>query len=100
MYKYKMSTNDPVNVPVVPAPYIRPTMNITNIQIRVMNLVLFTSVSINVILFENTNYIDSKQYTLSGDDYTNWMNDDSYIVNYVLAQLGLTEASAVQVSTS
>lgn len=92
--------NDPANVNVVPAPYIRPTMNITNLQIRVVNLALFTSVSLNVILFENNNYIDSKTYTLSGDDYTQWMNDDSYIVNYVLAQLGLTEASAVQVSTS
>lgn len=100
MCKYKMSMNDPANVNVVPAPYIRPTMNITNLQIRVVNLALFTSVSLNVILFENNNYIDSKTYTLSGDDYTQWMNDDSYIVNYVLAQLGLTEASAVQVSTS
>jgi len=100
MYKYKMSTNDPMNVSVVPSPYNRPTMNITNVQIRVMNLVLFTSVSVSVSLFDTNQYIDSKQYTLSGDDYTNWMNDDSYIVNYVLTQLGLTQASAVTVSTS
>jgi hypothetical protein len=95
-----MSTNGPMVVPVVPAPYTRPTMNITNVEIRVMNLVLFTNVSVSAVLFEDRNYIDSKQYILSGDDYTNWMNDDSYIVNYVLNQLGLTEASAVQVSTS
>jgi hypothetical protein len=82
-----------MDISVIPAPYVKPSVDITSVQIRVMNLVLFTSVSINAMLMGNNNkFIDVKQYTLTGDDYTNWSNDDTYIVNYVLAQLGLTKA--------
>ena len=82
-----------MDISVIPAPYVKPSVDITSVQIRVMNLVLFTSVSINAMLMDNNNkFIDAKQYTLTGDDYTNWSNDDTYIVNYVLAQLGLTKA--------
>ena len=84
-----------MKVDVVPTPYVRPSINITNIQVRVMNLNLFQSVNINVILMSNNDYVDSKSYTLEGDDYTNWGNDDTYIVNYALNKLGLTQATPV-----
>jgi hypothetical protein len=88
-----MTNNLQMNIAVTATPYVKPTVDITNVEIRVMNLILFTSVSINVILFgANNAYVDSKQFTLSGSDYTNWSNDDTYIVNYVLTQLGLTQA--------
>ena len=90
MYKMNQET-----VPVVPAPYVRPTVTITSIQLRVMNVVLFNSVNINVTLFSNNDFVDSKTYLLEGEDYANWSNDDTYIVNYVLTQLGLTAAVAV-----
>ena len=81
-----------MNVNVNPSPYVKPTLNVTNLQIRVQNLVLFTSVTINVILMgANNEFIDSVSYTLSGTDYTSWNNDDTYIVDYVLTQLGLTQ---------
>jgi hypothetical protein len=86
-----------MNVPVNPSPYVRPTVDITSIQVRVMNIVLFKSVNLNVILFSNNNYVDSKNYLLEGTDYTNWSNDDTYIIDYVLNKLGLTAATvAVQ----
>ena len=85
-----------MNVNVNPSPYVKPTLNVTNIQIRVQNLVLFTSVTVNVILMgANNEFIDSVSYTLSGTEYTNWNNDDTYIVDYVLTQLGLTQAPTV-----
>ena len=90
------------NVPVVPTPYIRPPVNVTNVQIRVINLDLFNSVNVNATLFSGNDYIDSKTYLLAGTEYTDWGSDDSYIIDYVLTQLGLTQESgaAVQVSTS
>ena len=92
-YIYKMNNT---NVNVIPAPYVRPPVDIISIQIRVQTLVLFTSATINVILLgENGTFIDSKNYLLEGTDYTSWNNDDSYIVNYVLTQLGLTETTTV-----
>ncbi len=83
-----------MNVNVVPEPYVRPSINITSIQVRVINLNLFQSVNVSVTLLSNNDYVDSKSYTLEGDDYTNWGNDDTYIVNYVLNQLGLTQSGS------
>jgi hypothetical protein len=69
---------------------------INNIKIKVNRLVLFTSVSLCVNLLHNNTLIDNKFFTLSGTDYTNWMNDDTYIVTYVLTQLNLTKKPTVQ----
>jgi hypothetical protein len=70
--------------------------NVINcIKIRINKLVLFTSVSLCVNLLNNKTLIDNKFFTLTGEDYTNWMNDDNYIVNYVLTQLGLTKETTV-----
>jgi hypothetical protein len=90
------------NINVVPTPYIRPPVNVTNVQIRVINLALFNSVNVNATLFSGNDFIDSKTYLLEGTEYTDWGSDDSYIIDYVLTQLGLTQESgaAVQVSTS
>lgn len=86
-------------VSVVPSPYVRPSVDITNVQIRVMNLVLFQSVNVNVVLMSDNTFIESKNYVLEGTNYTSWMNDDTYIVDYVLGQLGLTQSPpAVTVS--
>ena len=67
------------------------TNTINNINISVQNLVLFTSVSLAVRLYTNKILIDNRFLTLTGDDYNNWMNDDNYIVTYVLQALGLTK---------
>ena len=84
--------NNNSSVDVQPSPFVT-SATISNIEIRVMNVNLFTSVNVNVVLFDaNKNYIDSKTYLLEGTDYTNWGNDDIYIQNYVLAKLGLTKA--------
>jgi hypothetical protein len=85
---------NPMNVDVVPSPYVRPSINITSIQVRVINLNLFQSVNVNVLLFSNNDYVDSKSYLLEGDDYTNWGNDDNYIIDYVLDKLGLTQSGS------
>jgi hypothetical protein len=87
-----------MNVNVVPTPYVRPSVDITTIQVRVTNINLFKNVNINVTLKSNNNFVDVKSYILEGADYTNWGNDDTYIVNYVLNKLGLTQATAVAVS--
>ena len=84
------------DVAVTPSPYVVTSL-ITNVQIRVINLSLFTSVSVSAILFSDTEFIASKSYLLEGEDYTNWGNNDEYIVDYVLAQLGLTPVGGTPV---
>ena len=51
--------------------------------------------SLFVNLFNNKNLIDNKFFTLEGTDYTNWANDDTYIITYVLEKLNLTKVTKV-----
>lgn len=87
------------SIPVVDSIYTR-TQTINNVKIQVMNIKLYTSVSVIASMFSDKNLVDTKIFNLEGTDYTNWGNDDDYIINYVLTQLGLTKlpASAVQAS--
>lgn len=89
-----------MNIAVTPSPYVKPTLNVTNVNIRVMNVVLFDSVNINVTLLSDTTFLDSKLFSLKGEDYKKWGSDDTYIVSYVLTQLGLTQLQADQVATT
>jgi hypothetical protein len=87
------------SIPVVDSIYTR-TQTINNVKIQVMNIKLYTSVSVIASMFSDKSLVDTKIFNLEGTDYTNWGNDDDYIINYVLTQLGLTKlpASAVQAS--
>jgi len=69
------------------------TNTVNNIKIHIQNLVLFTSVSLTVRLYSNKILIDNRSLILTGTDYTNWMNDDNYIITYVLQALGLTKVT-------
>jgi|688.fasta_scaffold807367_2 hypothetical protein len=81
---------DNMKIPVISSPFVK-SYTITNVHIRVMNLVLYKSVNIHAILMDNDTHIDSKMFKLENEDYTNWGNDDNYITNYVLSKLGLTQ---------
>lgn len=51
---------------------------------------LYKSVSFTVFLTFQGKQVSSKQITISGEDYKNWGNDDSYLINFVAKQLGFT----------
>jgi hypothetical protein len=66
------------------------TSVIDNIKIRIINLELFKSVSVTVSLLNGDNWIENRHFTLSGDDYKKWGNDDKYLTNYILSALNIT----------
>ena len=67
------------------------TKVITSFRTKVQNVDLFTSATILVELLDSNNMIkDVKMITISGDDYTNWSNNDQYIINYVANYFGFT----------
>jgi len=69
------------------------TKTFTFISIQAQNLILNQSVDLQVMFYDvNKNIGDLKMLTLSGDDYKNWGNDDTYILNYVCTKFGLTLA--------
>ena len=67
------------------------TSIINNVQINILKIELFKSITLSVNLLSNTKIIDSQIMTISGDEYTNWTNDDNYIINLVLSKLNLTK---------
>ena len=66
------------------------TKSIAKMSVKVMELELFKSVSIMVSLYTVDDILyDNKYYKLEGIEYTSWMNDDTYIINYVNDKLEL-----------
>ena len=66
------------------------TSIINNIQINILKVELFKGMTLSVNLLSNTKLIDSKIMSITGDEYSNWGNDDNYIINLVLDKLNLT----------
>jgi hypothetical protein len=68
---------------------------INNVDIRITDLRLGYSVSINVILKNEENFIKSENITISGEEYDNWGSDDLYLENLILTKLGLSRKEVV-----
>jgi hypothetical protein len=72
--------------------YITPVKTISSIEIQIVNLVLFTSVNVMVMLYdENDNIIDNKYFNIEGTEYTDWASDDNYLLELILSKLNLTK---------
>ncbi len=81
--------NTPIEI--VPA-QITQVKNVSSFRVTVTSLELFKSVTLNVQFFDEKNAIvDIKTLQISGTDYTNWNNDDNYIINYVATKYGFTK---------
>jgi hypothetical protein len=66
------------------------TSVINNIQINILKIELFVGITLSVNLLSNNKIIDSKIMNITGDEYNNWANDDTYIINLVLSKLNLS----------
>ena len=64
-------------------PEIKKITKINQISVFVSELILFTSVRITCILYDiNGIAIDSRMYILCDEDYTNWGQSDTYLINW------------------
>jgi hypothetical protein len=82
---------DEINVNVNDTPYVK-SNTINNIKIRIMSVELFNSISICASLFENNNLLDNKIFKIEGEEYKDWGNDDTYIIDLILSKLGMTKS--------
>jgi hypothetical protein len=74
--------------PYILYPPIKTEQKINQFKVEVSQLILFQSVSLNVILYDaDERFVCVKSYRLEGADYDAWTNDDSYIIKYVREQL-------------
>ena len=77
-------------VEVQPKDYIT-TYTAQTVELRVTELIINSSVSVNVLIKDrNDSIFQVQNVTLSGEEYNNWGNSDTYLVNTVLSKLGLT----------
>ena len=83
-----MSSADSINI--VPAQQTN-TYTVTRFTINITRVVLFTSVSVNVQLFDADNHmVGVKNLEFTGDQYQQWTSNDQTLVNMVATTLGFT----------
>uniref|UniRef100_A0A6C0KQP8 Uncharacterized protein n=1 Tax=viral metagenome TaxID=1070528 RepID=A0A6C0KQP8_9ZZZZ len=69
---------------------------VTGFRVSINSLELFTSVSLRVeLISQQGSLLDIRYLVLTGDDYTNWNNDDTYIINITAQKLGFVLAPTV-----
>lgn len=61
-----------------------------NVELRVINFNIGKSVTVNAIVKQENNIIDINTFDISGEEYDNWGQDDTYLENLILTKLGLT----------
>ena len=77
------------NIPVQPH-VITEVKTISNLRLHIEHLELFKSVLVRVeLLNAQDEIIEIKYVMIYGDDYTNWNNDDQYLINKVAEKLEL-----------
>jgi len=74
--------------PYILYPPIKTEQKINQFKVEVSQMILFQSVSLNVILYDaDEKFVCVKSYRLEGDDYKAWSDDDKYIVDFIREQL-------------
>ena len=83
-----MSDADTVNI--VPTQQTN-TFTVTTFRMTITRVVLFTSVSVNVQLFDDSsNLVGVRNLDYTGDQYQQWTNNDQTLVNMVAETLGFS----------
>jgi len=72
-------------------PNITITKKVVKAILRVTEYIPFVKASIMVMLFdENDKLVDTRCYIMdSTNGFSEWSNDDKYLINFVKARLGL-----------
>ena len=83
-----------IKIDVQDLSYVK-TNTINKVNIRIGNIELFKSVTVIASLFDNNTLVDNKVFKIEGDEYTNWSNDDQYLIDLVLSKLGMLPVDVV-----
>lgn len=59
-------------------------------KIEVLELILYTSATFRIILYDNNNIpLECKILFMSGFEYQDWKGSDTYVINWVKMKLNL-----------
>ena len=79
---------------ISPKPIVIDKGNAIKIYIDVGRLILHTSVEIFVTFCdENDQHLSREMILLEGEEYSNWGNDDQYLIDMVCSKLNLEVVS-------
>jgi len=71
----------------------------SSIQIKLEKLILDDSATFHVRFPEQTIRLRPIEIVIQGQDYKNWLNDDSYVVQYIISKLNLVIRDPENIST-
>ena len=81
-----MSTNSYVPIdPPVSVP--QPDLNFNSMMVQVSTIVLGAYASFVVFLYKDMQMVSTRTYTMTGEDYNNWGNDDQYVYTWIANKL-------------
>ena len=67
---------------------ITTTKSINGFLINQVSITPFTSASVVISLYDSSNnYIKNSTINLTGTNYTNWGNNDQYLITYIESQI-------------
>ena len=67
---------------------ITTTKNVNGFLINQVTITPFTSASVIISLYDSSNnYIKNSTINLTGTNYTNWGNNDQYLITYIESQI-------------
>jgi hypothetical protein len=73
------------------------TKTITSFKIDRIEISLFRSAVITVVLLDSANSIlDVKFINMMGEDYSKWSADDTYVVEFIKQKLGFSDKPVVE----
>lgn len=75
---------------ITPFTVIPDTIVYDGISIKRITIDIGKSATIEVQLFSNNHLRDIRLLTMSGEDYLQWGNDDSYVITWAMKELGVT----------
>lgn len=102
MHQRMTSADEPIDQPIdqtndqsIAVEPVTKTQQIARIQLSVPQFVLnATEMDVYVTMYTSEmRFVDSQMVHIPPDVYSEWGQDDSHIVNYVLSQLNLTKPS-------
>jgi hypothetical protein len=65
-------------------PNLKRITNIVKFRYTILEIQLFTSIRVAVYLYnERDSLIEATQFVIQGQEYSNWGQDDKYIVNLI-----------------
>lgn len=65
-------------------PNLKRITNIVKFRYTILDIQLFTSIRVAVYLYnERDSLIEATQFVIQGQEYSNWGQDDKYIVNLI-----------------